>query len=111
MKKRQVQKVTSDDVAQGQKDGSTAESSRRISKLRVALIYMGIPVRPTLSCRLFACNGLQSACLFYTVCLSEELDDESQRHIPQVETGVEKGEEIVRISPRPAQVGSMLTTL
>ena len=24
-------------------------------------------------------------------------DDESQRHIPQVETGVEKGEEVVRI--------------
>ena len=26
-------------------------------------------------------------------------DDESQRHIPQVETGVEKGEEVVRILP------------
>lgn len=27
--------------------------------------------------------------------LEEQLEDEPQRHIPQVETGVEKGEEIV----------------
>ena len=27
--------------------------------------------------------------------LDENIDDEAQRHIPQVETGVEKGEEIV----------------
>lgn len=31
--------------------------------------------------------------------IEEQLDDESQRHIPQVETGVEKGEEIVSAHP------------
>jgi len=31
--------------------------------------------------------------------IEEQADDESQRHIAQVETGVEKGEEIVRASP------------
>ena len=29
--------------------------------------------------------------------IEEHADDEAQRHIPQVETGVEKGEEIVRL--------------
>lgn len=33
--------------------------------------------------------------------IDDAVDDESQRHIPQVETGVEKGEEIVSLLPLP----------
>ena len=32
--------------------------------------------------------------------IAEDIEDESQRHIPQVETGVEKGEEIVSSLPQ-----------
>ena len=42
--------------------------------------------------------------------IDDAVDDESQRHIPQVETGVEKGEEIVSISP-PVASPPLLTVM
>ena len=42
--------------------------------------------------------------------IDDVADDESQRHIPQVETGVEKGEEIVSILPPVASL-PLLTSL